>query len=79
MTSIQSVPLRERSHFDIQKDSKNVLGSSFTSDDALCPGCGTSAIREEGGLVVAFGYVFRIQRWRIAVQISQYLSTFRNS
>jgi hypothetical protein len=55
MTSIRGVPLRERSHFDIQKDSRNVLGSNFTSDDALCPGCGTSAIREEGGLVVAFG------------------------
>ncbi|KAF8744948.1 hypothetical protein AX14_012772 [Amanita brunnescens Koide BX004] len=52
------VPLRERSHFDIQKDSRNVLGSNFTSDDALCPGCGTSAIREEGGLVVAFGQSF---------------------
>ncbi|KAK2467763.1 hypothetical protein APHAL10511_000058 [Amanita phalloides] len=59
MNSVQQgIPTRERSHFDIQKDSRKVFGNSFTSDDALCPGCGTSAIREEGGLVVAFGQSF---------------------
>ncbi|KAF8629116.1 hypothetical protein AX17_005702 [Amanita inopinata Kibby_2008] len=59
MTSAQqSSPSKEHSHLGVQPDSDNATATSFKSEDTLCPGCGTSAIREEGGLVVAFGQSF---------------------
>lgn len=50
--ALQDVPLREHSHLDLHSQQDSVL-----LDDRLCPGCKKSAVNEQGGLVVAFGYV----------------------
>ncbi|PPR07370.1 hypothetical protein CVT26_013686 [Gymnopilus dilepis] len=45
------IPLREHSHLDIP-------AASPPLEDRLCPGCKTSVVNEQGGLVVAFGQSF---------------------
>ena len=47
----ENVPLREHSHLDLQPPDPLAL------EDRLCPGCKNSVVNEQGGLVVAFGYV----------------------
>lgn len=47
------VPSREHSHFNLQQSSQ----PDPALEDRLCPGCKRSAVNEQGGLVVAFGFV----------------------
>ncbi|PFH46386.1 hypothetical protein AMATHDRAFT_7881 [Amanita thiersii Skay4041] len=48
----------QQSQLTLQQNNTNNIGDALKPKDTLCPGCYTSAIREEGGLVVAFGYAF---------------------
>ena len=50
----KDVPLREQSHLTLQ----NSHPDHVALEDRLCPGCKKSAVNEQGGLVVAFGYGF---------------------
>lgn len=51
------VPLREHSHLDLHQDGREIIDSNQGIEDRVCPGCKTPAVKENGGLVVAFGYV----------------------
>lgn len=55
--SHHDLPLREHSNANVPHDSREAVGESMGLDDRLCPGCKKSAVSEQGGLVVAFGYV----------------------
>lgn len=51
------IPLREHSHLDIHSTANN---DNLGLEERLCPGCKNSVVNEQGGLVVAFGYVSRV-------------------
>lgn len=48
------IPLREHSHLNL---SDRPQTDNLALEDRLCPGCKTSVVNEQGGLVVAFGLV----------------------
>ena len=48
------LPLREQSHLDLHAGTDPTDPANL--DERLCPGCKLSAVNEQGGLVVAFGY-----------------------
>lgn len=56
--SQHDIPLREHSHLNFQRDGREAVSDSIGLEDRLCPGCKLSAVNQNGGLVVAFGYVW---------------------
>lgn len=52
-----SIPLREHSHLDFHANGRDAPPEQAGMEDRICPGCKKSAVSEQGGLVVAFGYV----------------------
>lgn len=57
-TMAPTIPLREHSHLDFHANGRDAAPEQTGMEDRLCPGCKKSAVSEQGGLVVAFGYVY---------------------
>lgn len=74
--SHRDVPLREHSHLNLHQDNHENLGDNMGLEDRLCPGCKKSAVSEQGGLVVAFGYVCSFQRRISCACTSFYIRPF---
>ncbi len=51
-----TIPVDEQSISNIQQSNRN-FQDVLDLEDRLCPGCKKSAVSEQGGLVVAFGWV----------------------
>ncbi len=50
--SQSTASIHQNGHLDIQRDH-----GEHIDFDKICPGCKLSAVSDDGGLVVAFGYV----------------------